>query len=71
MYLTRKEHYPPHIHARYSGQEAAFLISDGSLLNGSFPSKGIAMVKEFISKYQKELLEMWETEQYKKLPPLE
>jgi hypothetical protein len=29
------------------------------------------MVKEFVLKYQKELNEMWETEEYKKLPPLD
>ncbi|MBP5186288.1 MAG: hypothetical protein J6040_04455 [Clostridiales bacterium] len=29
------------------------------------------MVKEFIQKYRQELLEMWETEKYRKLPPLE
>ena len=71
MYLTRKEHYPPHIHAFYGEYEAAFLISDGSLLNGRFPKNGISMVKEFISKYQKELMDMWEPERYVKLPPLD
>ena len=30
-----------------------------------------AMVKEFVLKYQKELNEMWETEEYIKLPPLD
>ena len=39
-------------------------------MEGEFPSKAKLLVKEFIMKYQKELLEMWETEQYKKLPPL-
>ena len=29
-----------------------------------------ALVKEFVMKYQKELLKMWETEKYFKLPPL-
>ena len=29
------------------------------------------MVKEFIMKYQDELNRMWETEEYKKLPPLD
>jgi hypothetical protein len=33
--------------------------------------KGYDMVKEFVLKYQKELNEMWETEEYKKLPPLD
>lgn len=35
-----------------------------------FPAKAQAMVKEFVLKYQKELEEMWETEKYIKLPPL-
>lgn len=71
MYLTSKDYRPPHIHAFYGNLEAVFLISDGSLINGKFPKKGIAMVKEFILKYQKELMDMWDTERYYKLPPLE
>ena len=39
-------------------------------MEGEFPLKAHALVKEFIMKYQKELLEMWETEKYVKLPPL-
>lgn len=47
-----------------------FLIETAEIMEGEFPPKAKAMVKEFILKYQKELEEMWETEQYKKLPPL-
>ena len=71
MHLTRKEHYPPHIHAFYGEYEATFLISDGNIMFGLFPISGQKLVKEFILKYQKELMEMWETEHYKKLPPLD
>ena len=39
-------------------------------MEGEFPQKAKAKVKEFILMYQKELLEMWETEKYTKLPPL-
>ena len=39
-------------------------------MDGYFPPKATALIKEFILKYQKELEEMWETEKYKKLPPL-
>lgn len=39
-------------------------------MEGEFPPKAKALVKEFILQYQKELLEMWETEKYIKLPPL-
>ena len=39
-------------------------------MEGEFPPKAQALVKEFVMKYQKELLEMWETEKYIKLLPL-
>ena len=39
-------------------------------MEGEFPPKAKDLVKEFIMTYQKELEEMWETEQYRKLPPL-
>ncbi len=70
MYLRSKEHDPPHIHAITQDFDAPFFIADGEIMEGVFPPKAKAMVKEFILSYQKELEEMWETEQYKKLPPL-
>ena len=70
MYLRYKEHNPPHIHAITQDFDGPFRISDGELMDGEFPPKAKAMVKEFVLKYQKELEEMWETEQYRKLPPL-
>ena len=71
MHLTRKEHCPPHVHAYYGDYDAAFLIQSGELMEGSFPKKGQNLVKEFILKYRDELMNMWETEQYIKLPPIE
>ena len=71
MYLKNKEHNPPHIHAFYGNEAASFYISDGELFEGCFPTRAKKMVKEFILKYQKELLEMWETEKYIKLKGLD
>ena len=70
MYLRNKEHNPPHIHAITQDFDAPFLIADGEIMEGDFPSKAKALVKEFILKYQKELLEMWETGVYKRLEPI-
>ena len=70
MYLRNKEHNPPHIHAITQDFDAPFLVSTGELMEGEFPPKAAAMVKEFIIKNQKELEEMWESEKYIKLPPL-
>lgn len=71
MYLKDKEHNPPHIHAFYGNEAASFYIKDGEIYEGSFPRRAKKMVKEFIIKYKKELLEMWETGKYSKLKGLE
>lgn len=71
MFLRNKEHNPPHIHAITQDFDAPFLIATGELMDGTFPPKATAMVREFISKYRAELLRMWETEEYVKLPPLQ
>lgn len=70
MHLTRKEHTSPHIHAYYNGFDAAFLIENRSIFKGKFPKRGQELVKQFILKHQKELMDMWVTERYRKLPPL-
>ena len=71
MYLRNKEHNPPHVHAFYGNDEGSFYISNGELFEGYLPNRAAQMVKEFILKYQKELLEMWETEKYIKLKGLD
>lgn len=70
MHLRNKEHNPPHIHASYGKEVASFYIENGEIYEGSFPSRGKKLVKEFVLKYKKELLEMWETEKYAKLEGL-
>ena len=66
-----KEHNPPHVHAFYGEKCAIFSILNGEMLNGDFPKKGIKMVQEFINRYRDELLEMWATGLFKRLPGLE
>ena len=70
MYLRGKEHNPPHIHAVMQDFAAPFSITTGEPLDSGFPPKAEALVREFILKYQDELLEMWETGKYRRLPPL-
>ena len=70
MFLLDKEHNPPHIHAFHGEFEASFAINNGEILNGIFPKNGKKLVKQFVNRYKIELLEMWNTGNYKKLPPL-
>ena len=70
MYLRDKEHNPPHVHAIFQDFDAPFLIESGELIEGAFPIKAKEQVKDFILHYQEELIDMWENENYYKLPPL-
>ena len=70
MHLTNKEHNPPYIHAVYGDYEASFYIKDGEIYEGEFPSNGKRLVKEFVLQYSEELLKMWETGNYYKLPAI-
>ncbi|WP_302719065.1 DUF4160 domain-containing protein [uncultured Senegalimassilia sp.] len=71
MYFLQSEHNPPHIHAIYGDDTAAFEIDTGELLDGDMPKRAKIMVEEWVELNKDELLAMWETQEFKKLPPLE
>lgn len=71
MYLRQKEHNPPHIHAICGDCVGMFSLSDGEMFEGDLGNKEQKMVQKFIEKYGKELLNMWETQQFKSLPSVE
>lgn len=71
MYFLQKEHNPPHIHAIYGDDMAAITIADGKILEGNLPKKALEMVREWIDLNRAELLRIWETQNFKLLPPLE
>ncbi len=71
MYFLQKEHNPPHIHAIYNDDVAAIDFITGELLEGYLPPKAMNMVLEWISIYRDDLKTIWETQEFKHLPPLE
>ena len=71
MYFQQAEHNPPHIHAIYHGYSAIIDIQSTDVLFGHLPVKALALVKEWIIIHKQELLDMWETQIFKTLPPLE
>lgn len=50
---------------------AEIIIQTGEVLEGHLPPKALAMVREWISLYKNDLLEMWDTQEFKALSPLE
>ena len=70
MYFLQSEHNPPHDHAIYGEDAGAFDIRTGTLIDGGLPARASDLVKEWIAIHRSELLEMWETQEFRKLDPL-
>ena len=71
MYFQQAEHNPPHIHAIYGDDMAAINIKTGEVLEGYLPPKALSMVREWSDIHKDDLLQMWETQEFKSLSPLE
>lgn len=71
MYFMQSEHNPPHVHALYGDYAAAFSITSGEIIDGDIPNRAALLVKEWIEINRDELLRIWATQKFKKLPPLE
>lgn len=71
MYLRKKEHNPPHIHAIYGEYIGVFSLQDGEMYQGDLPIKEQRLVKDFIEFYRDKLIAMWETQQFEMLPMIE
>ena len=71
MYLRQKEHNPPHVHAIYGEYIGVFSLLDAEMFEGDLPMHGQQLVKEFILYYREQLLQMWETQKFEKLEPIQ
>lgn len=71
MYFQQSEHNPPHIHARYGEDIAAIEIQTGDILEGNLPPKALSMVREWTELNKTDLLHIWKTQEFIKIPPLE
>ncbi|MBX2964606.1 MAG: DUF4160 domain-containing protein [Cyclobacteriaceae bacterium] len=71
------DHAPPHFHAEYGEFSAVISINDFGMLQGYLPPKALALVAEWASVHQQELLDNWESlsergdGSFKKIAPLE
>jgi hypothetical protein len=63
------DHNPPHFHAEYSGHEALIDVNTLGVFSGRLPARAHALVTEWATLHQKELLSDWQ--KAKALEPLE
>ena len=59
-----------HLHALYGEHIGIFDLRTMEMTEGDLPRKAQELVKEWMEQHQKDLLDMWETQNLKKLPPL-
>ena len=71
MYFSQSEHGVPHFHAIYGEFNGVFSIESLEMLEGDLPVRACRLVKEWAELYQRELLDMWNRQEFKKLPGLE
>ena len=66
-----REHGRPHFHALYGEFNGVFDIETLEMMEGDLPRRAQKMIREWTQRYQRDLLDMWETQKFKKLPGLE
>ncbi len=71
MYFQQSEHNPPHIHAVYGEYVGSIDIQTGELIEGDLPNRALKLVQEWTKVHKNELLNIWNTQEFKKIPPLE
>ena len=71
MYFSQNEHNTPHIHIIYDKYSAAMDIRTLNIIDGNIPEKAYNMVKEWVEINKKELLNIWNSQKFKKITPLE
>ena len=71
IYFAQNEHNPPHIHAIYEEYMSAINIETLEVLEGDLPDKALRLVREWMEKNKEEIMNIWNTQNFRKIKPLE
>lgn len=71
MFFQKKEHNPPHIHVEYGDTKGSIDIKTGKALDGNLSKATVKIVKMWIDEHKEELLNIWNTQKFAKVAPLE
>ena len=64
------DHPPPHFHTVYGEYVGIFDINTLEMFEGDLPNRAKKLVLEWAELNKTELLDMWDTQEFRKLPPL-
>ena len=65
------DHPPPHFHAVYGEHVGLFSIETLEMIEGDLPKRAKKLIIEWAKLNKTQLKEMWETQEFHKLPPLD
>jgi hypothetical protein len=65
------DHPPPHFHAVYGEHVGLFNIETLEMIEGDLPKRAKKLVVEWATLNRKGLKEIWNSQEFHKLPPLE
>lgn len=71
MYFRNQEHNPPHFHAYYGEYSAVFDLETLKIIDGKLPGKAHLLVLEWTIMHRDKLIEIWNTQNFEKIEPLE
>ena len=71
MFSIDSEHPPEHIHIKYSEHQAVIELKTLNIIEGSLPKRARILVREWAELHQEELIDMWKTQNFHKIEPLE
>jgi hypothetical protein len=71
MYFRQSEHNPPHIHVLYGDHNGVIDIQTGQQIEGDLPKRSLRMAQEWTEEHKAELMQIWNTQNFRELPPLD
>ena len=71
MFSIDNDHPPKHIHIKYAEYEAVMELESLNIVDGSLPKRARMLAREWAEIHQGELKEMWDTQNFHKIEPLE
>jgi len=64
------DHPPPHFHAIYAETVGVFDIRTLEMIEGDLPKRARKLVIEWATLNRESLIQMWDSQEFYKLPPL-
>ena len=71
MYFQQREHNPPHFRVLFGDRMGVFNIYTLEMLEGDLPKKEIALIQRWGIEHRAELLQIWNTQKFTKIMPLQ